>query len=1133
MIKVKNVFLPVIVLCFLIFSCELFGPGGGEGTVVKTPVLTPGTGEFFSAQAVSIVCETPNAILYYTLDGDIPTIDSSVYSEPLLISTTTTIKALAVANSILSDIGSVVITISSQEINQTNIGDDSDLDMDGIKNSSDTDIDGDGIANEQESSFGTSIYHKDTDGDGWSDYEEILNFSPESDPRRFNPLIADLPRIELILQSNPSISMHTTSGTTTSAEESLVTSNTFGESRTKSNSYSHTQGMEHGWSVDLGMSASVSGGLLPEVETSFSVNVGASGSYSEEDTFSWSEDNSIDVQSAKDEGTSFTTTHGIENVGGEINVAVRFKNSGNIAYKVDSMTLAAYTKDPDEPDFVSMIGSLDLESSFTSFPSFMLTPGQSSGTYSFENGGLPVNEVLEFLGNESEIIVDVSGFQLSMNGRDFTEQSTDVYARTSAVFIDYGDAVGIRPEQYLVASKTKLNPDFTGISDLYTPITMGEIMDSLYILNKANSPEAYKYYEVTSENGILSSINGNVNVPGENKYWAVIHKHMMQGDLHVEIYSALEDYDFEAIEVGTGDEIHLIYVVDDDGDGLPSRTEDLYGTDDSNPNTDGDNMGDRDEVDTEGRNPAVSDNPTIVDPDLDTDGDGLTDVVEIAGWDILINGVLTPVSSLPNDMDGDSDNDGLSDKEEKDGWNSTLTWWNGSAYQTGTFRHFGNPQSADTDNDSLNDYDEVKIYSSVISFNNGDWDDYSDYDEVKILQTPPNISDNDRDSDGIVDVSDTYPDLANMIVAGYHATYVIIQTNLGGWGYNHYGELQGYPIGRQEMPQLIDLVNKFKQVSAGYSFVTGVKTDGTIWSAGYGDYGQLGRGVNTSQTTFGQVSTVAGVNTWKMVSSGGYHSLAIRTDGTLWAWGHDLQGQLGNGTTAGDQLSPVQIGTKSDWATVAAGGRTSYAIDTNGKLYAWGNGSNGALDGTVRADYSTPTQIGTGIIWAKVSASLGTQAGNFMDSHVLALSADGGLYAWGNNSYSQIGLTGSTNHGSTSNRIGIDVYWKDISAGSEHSLAVKYNGTVYGWGRNLNNELTTAVSTTSTATPTHISTLTEIASVTAGENCSFAVNKTGTMFSWGNEYIAGPLDLGRLGNGTAYVDQTTPYAIPGIGIINP
>jgi hypothetical protein len=180
------------------------------------------------------------------------------------------------------------------------------------------------------------------------------------------------------------------------------------------------------------------------------------------------------------------------------------------------------------------------------------------------------------------------------------------------------------------------------------------------------------------------------------------------------------------------------------------------------------------------------------------------------------------------------------------------------------------------------------------------------------------------------------------------------------------------------------------QVAAGNYHNVAIKSDGTLWAWGRNRSGQLGDGTNDDKYTPTQIGTG---NNWAAVAAGSFHTVAVKTDGTLWAWGYNRRGQLGDGTND-DKNTPTQIGTDNDWAAVAVGQNHTLVLKTDGTLWGWGKNEFGQLGDGTNDKKNTPTQVGTGNDWDSVAAG---------NSHTLALKTDGTLWAWGSNEYGRLG----------------------------------------------------------------------------------------------------------------------------------
>jgi alpha-tubulin suppressor-like RCC1 family protein len=275
-----------------------------------------------------------------------------------------------------------------------------------------------------------------------------------------------------------------------------------------------------------------------------------------------------------------------------------------------------------------------------------------------------------------------------------------------------------------------------------------------------------------------------------------------------------------------------------------------------------------------------------------------------------------------------------------------------------------------------------------------------------------------------------------------------------------------------------------------------VKADGSLWAWGINTYGAIGDGTTETRVVPTRIGTDTG---WVAVASGVYSSLALRSDGSLWAWGSNVAGQLGDGTTT-DRSVPTRVGIDNDWAAIAAGSAFSLALKSDGSLWAWGHNGSGRLGDGTTTNRSSPARIGTDDDWVRVAAG---------SSYCLALKADGSLWAWGNNESGQLG-DGTTDGLQVPTRIGTESDWVAVSAGSGHSLALKADGSLWAWGGNAWGQLGDGT-TTERDVPTRIGGDTDWASVACGPDHSLALKTDGSLWAWGNNA------KGELGDGT--IDQ--------------
>lgn len=287
----------------------------------------------------------------------------------------------------------------------------------------------------------------------------------------------------------------------------------------------------------------------------------------------------------------------------------------------------------------------------------------------------------------------------------------------------------------------------------------------------------------------------------------------------------------------------------------------------------------------------------------------------------------------------------------------------------------------------------------------------------------------------------------------------------------------------------------WKQVSCGFNYRSGIQMNGSLWSWGNNDYGQLGD--NTTNTRSSPVQEFTESLDWKEVSCGDQQTIAIKTNGTLWSWGQNDTGELGLGDTA-QRNSPTQIGTDTIWKQVSCGYEHSAAVKTDGTLWVWGRNNYGQIgDGTTGTNRLSPVQI-AGTNWKQVSC------GKY---HTSALKDDGTLWSWGQNYTGALGV-GDNLDKNTPTQVGTNTDWKQVSCGDEHSSAIKTNGTLYVWG--LNN-FTGRLGTNDSGdkySPTEIYDGGFDWKIVDCGRSFIAIKTDGTLWSWGSG------DNGQLGTGT-------------------
>jgi alpha-tubulin suppressor-like RCC1 family protein len=340
------------------------------------------------------------------------------------------------------------------------------------------------------------------------------------------------------------------------------------------------------------------------------------------------------------------------------------------------------------------------------------------------------------------------------------------------------------------------------------------------------------------------------------------------------------------------------------------------------------------------------------------------------------------------------------------------------------------------------------------------------------------------------------------------------QPSLFNWGRNGYSQLGiGIGGGTRNTPVTTFLGRtNWKQVSAGYNYTMAIKTDGTLWGWGASGSGQLG--INDTNRRCTAVTTFAGGTNWKQVSScfGNntlVHTVAIKTDGTLWIWGSNSDGKLGDNTVI-TRSTPVTTFTGgTNWKQVSCAGYHTAAIKTDGTLWTWGRGSDGRLGHNSTLSRSTPitTFIG-GNNWKQVSAGY---------NHTTAIKSDGTLWTWGGNSDGQLGNNTATQRLTPVTTFTGGTNWKQVSAGLVNVAAIKSDGTLWTWGRNLTGQLGNNAPTGQRCTPvTTFAGGTNWKQVSCGFEHMTAVKTDGTLWVWGQNQD------GQLGNESVLIDANTP-----------
>jgi alpha-tubulin suppressor-like RCC1 family protein len=291
----------------------------------------------------------------------------------------------------------------------------------------------------------------------------------------------------------------------------------------------------------------------------------------------------------------------------------------------------------------------------------------------------------------------------------------------------------------------------------------------------------------------------------------------------------------------------------------------------------------------------------------------------------------------------------------------------------------------------------------------------------------------------------------------------------------------------------------WKTMSAGTSHFIAIKTDGTLWAWGLNNYGQLGDGTYDNKSIPVQI----GIETdWQKISAGNNHNLVIKNDGSLWSWGQNDEGQLGVGTFI-NKNTPTQIGTENNWLSISTGYAHNIAVKKDGTLWAWGLNGNGQLGLGDMSNHNVPSKVGMSIDWQNAIC------GGF---NTIAKKSDGTLWFWGRNFEGEAG--NGTNTLREVNPISIFsqkyMEYNNISVGYMHTMVVKPNGTLWTWGLNSDYQLGDGTPTDKNI-PTAIGSSTNWKTVSGGTEYTVAIKTDGTLWSWGSN-VSGQLGFGVSGS---------------------
>jgi len=332
----------------------------------------------------------------------------------------------------------------------------------------------------------------------------------------------------------------------------------------------------------------------------------------------------------------------------------------------------------------------------------------------------------------------------------------------------------------------------------------------------------------------------------------------------------------------------------------------------------------------------------------------------------------------------------------------------------------------------------------------------------------------------------------------YHNLVLKEDGTLWAWGGNSYGQLgDGTTVNRRNAPvQVIGLDNVI-EISAGNEHNLALKEDGTLWAWGSNSNGELGNGTITASCIPVKVLTATDQVKVTAISAGHFYSMAIKEDGTLWTWGYNRSGQLGNGTNVSSSY-PININFYTGVTAISAGSWNSIALTDSGVVWSWGDGQYGIVGDGTREQRYTPVPLHS-VSGSVEAISVGQ-----------VLKKDGTLRAWGHGIFDDyiayvtpIQITGLN----------------EIEAISDY-MAIKTDGSLWAWGRGVILQNGQYDGTTSTGnTPVKLNRISNVKSVDTGYDHTIALRQDGTVWTWGNN------GSGQLGDGGTSTYRNIPYNV--------
>lgn len=496
------------------------------------------------------------------------------------------------------------------------------------------DTDEDGIPDYDEIfNFMTNPYAKDTDGDGFDDGEELFeHFNPEN-PTRWNPNVADLPKLDVRMTMTPTISLIKEKSSQKSESITIAKGTEISNGSEISKTEERSAELMNGWEIGVELGYSWESG---QKGAHINTHAGYSGSYTTSTGQARAETEYKSLTESYNEATEKAMEEGETISGAELCMQAEISNPGDIAYTVENLVLAASVHTLEGETVIAELAMDDGTKAMT------LKPGDKR-QHLFCKSGIPLDKIEPLIYSTGSIFLSASDYKITLDRSrigvttDFTEAYTKVSGTTARVTFDkgvyYSDSRN-RVLDYRVSTNFKINRNANNKRNLRAPVYLSELLDILQMEFRQDTVAIGKDKRIGLV--MLDDMENNI-IDGDTAAWFVAVSKAATPE-KVSLYSVtIASFDLDSIVVGAGDVVQFIFNEDRDHDGVPASMEKLLGTRDDMKDTDGDGISDFDEINgwsKNGKGPFVT-NPTL----KDTDGDGVDDAVDE-------NPVARPISSV-------------------------------------------------------------------------------------------------------------------------------------------------------------------------------------------------------------------------------------------------------------------------------------------------------------------------------------------------------------------------------------------------------------------------------------------------------------------------------------------------------